>query len=383
MISYIIPTRDRHEDLARTLGRIDALGDHAAIGGAEVIVADNASAVPVRPPARLESGVGVRVLRLDRNHGAAARNKAAAMADRACRWLVMLDDDSHPLDGGLCGALLDAAPAAGAVQAEIMLSDGTHEAGGLPEVFIGCGVAIRREVFCKLGGYDASFDYYVEEYDLAARMLRAGYRVDYDRRFRVEHRKVGTGRDFGRILHRLVRNNAWVAQRYAPDEQRLGEIQETLTRYAQIAWREGVSGAYLRGVADLAFTLARQGREPLSACVYDRLTGLAHARAALAAANCCAPLGRCAMVSTGKNGWAVARALEELGASVVRDPAQAQTLVIGTLSPGPMLDALALHAGADAPWRGRRVVAPWAGAMADARGCVPRVSAAGELMAAA
>ena len=381
MISYIIPTRDRHEELARTLGHIAALGDHAAAGGAEVIVADNASAQPVRVPARLNSGVAVSCLRLARNHGAAARNHAAMRADPACRWLVMLDDDSHPLDLGLGDALRMAAPSAGAVQAEIMLSDGTHEAGGLPEVFIGCGVAIRREVFCKLGGYDASFDYYVEEYDLAARLLRAGYRVDFDRRFRVEHRKVSGGRDFGRILRRLVRNNAWVAQRYAPDEQRFDEIHETLVRYARVAWRERVGGAYVRGLAELALTLARQERTPLSACLYDRLTGLAHAREALAAANCAAPLGRVAIVSAGKNAWAVARALDELGAEVVREAAQADTLVVGTLSPGPMLDALALHGGAAAPWPGRRIVAPWTGAMGDAR--ARGASNAGELMAAA
>ncbi|MFN0011984.1 MAG: glycosyltransferase family 2 protein [Phycisphaerales bacterium] len=367
MISYILPTRNRPAELARTLSAISALGNHDAVGGAETIVADNASTPPVRVPDRLTSGIPIRLLRGARNEGAAARNAAANAADPDSRWLVMLDDDSHPLDRGFFDALRQARPEVGAIQAEITLPCGTREAGGLPEVFIGCGVAIRREAFCKLGGYDHAFDYYAEEYDLAARLLRAGYRVALDRRFRVEHRKVSQGRDFARILRRLVRNNAWVAQRYAPEDVRFNEIQETLARYARIAWRERVPAAYLRGLADLAFSLGRQTRQPLSAAIYDRLTGLAHARAALAAANCTAPLGACALVSPGKNAWAVGRALHELGARMVDDPARADTLVVATLSPGPMLDALDLHTSPAAPHSGKRVVLPWAEAMAPAR----------------
>ncbi len=367
MISYIIPTRNRPAELARTLCAIGALGDHDSVGGAEVLVVDNASTPPLRVPERLASGIPVRLLRRARNEGAAARNAAASAADPDSRWLVMLDDDSHPLDRGLFDALREARPEVGALQAEITLPTGARESGGLPEVFIGCGVAIRREAFCKLGGYDHTFDYYAEEYDLAARLLRAGYRVAFDRRFRVEHRKVNAGRDFARILRHLVRNNAWVAQRYAPDDVRFNEIQETLARYARIAWRERVPAAYMRGLADLAFTLSRQTRQPLSAATYDRLTGLAHARAALAAANCTSPLGTCALVSPGKNAWAVARALAELGAREVRDPAHADTLIVATLSPGPMLDAFDLHASTAAPCPGKRVVLPWADALPPVR----------------
>src|SRR5258706_488360 len=86
--------------------------------------------------------------------------------------------------------------------------------------FAGGGVAIRRDAFLDLGGYDPSFGYYAEEYDLAARMLLAGFRIQFDRWFRVEHHKVWLNRSMDTILAHLVRNNGWVAQRYAPDEYR-------------------------------------------------------------------------------------------------------------------------------------------------------------------
>ncbi len=390
MISYVIPTRDRQDQLMRTLEAIGRLGDHAAVGGAEVIVADNASHPPAWAPGWLKSGVPVRLLRRDRNEAAAARNAAIKAADQASDWLVMLDDDSYPLDDGLLVAMMEAPPDVAAIGAEIfvpsgeaapttlggpgnVIGDGTnggaieptrHEAGGLPEVFIGCGVAIRRSVFETLGGYDAAFDYYAEEYDLAARMLLAGHRVMLDRRFRVLHEKVAKGRDFSRIIRRLVRNNGWVVQRYAPASVRSAELRETITRYARIARKEGVLPAYVLGVWDLVSSLSAQTRHEMPVALYDRLTGLAAARIALAAAHAAKPLERVAIVERGKNAWVVERALRELGAMIVPEE-RASTHVIGTMSPGPMLDALARRtagkgiAGAIGAADMTRVVAPW------------------------
>lgn len=390
MITYIIPTRNRPDQLAHTLDAISRLGSHAAAGGAEVIVADNASSPPAWTPEWLPSGTRVKLLRREQNEAAAARNAAAREANPDSDWLIMLDDDSHPVDDGFLDALRDLPGDVGAVAAEIFvparagagptlgMADGRpqnganpdplaqaeaslaaetltdHEAGGLPEVFIGCGVAIRRDLFIKLGGYDATFDYYAEEYDLAARMLAAGFRVLFDRRFRVMHRKVAAGRDFSRIIRRLVRNNAWVAQRYAPDDVRRSEITETITRYAKIAWKERVSPAYLQGTWELAASLSKQPRSPLPAPLWDRLTGLHHARVAIGAANAQRALGRVAIVDAGKNCWAIERTLDELGIKVISDRRRAETLVIGTLSPGPMFDSLR-------SWSklGKRVIAPW------------------------
>lgn len=382
MIAYVFPTRDRPEEVRRTLFAIERLGSHAGIGGAEVVIADNASAIALDVPGALRNGVPVRVLERETNEAAAARNACVRAASERVEWIVMLDDDSAPLDTGFIDALQAAAPDVAAVQAEILLprpeartAGGAggplleaerHEVGGLPEVFIGCGVAIRRRVFEELGGYDAAFDYYAEEYDLAARMIGAGYRIGYDPRFRVLHRKVAANRDFGRIVRRLVRNNAWVQARYAPASNVAGDVWETLTRYARIAAKERALGGYVAGVGDLVATLADQRRTPLRREQYDRLTGLAHAREAVDRALGEREFGRAAVVSPGKNVRHVVRALGERGVAcaVVRSGAEevaerADVIVIGTLSPGPMLDGAA---EARMRYPAKRIILPWTGA---------------------
>jgi len=356
MITYVIPTRDRHGRLSATLDAISALGRQR---DAEVIVVDNASAEAVVAPVRLASGVPVRVIRLGRNLGAAARNVGVRHA--AGDWAVMLDDDSYPLDLGFVGGLRGAPAEVAAVSADIRLSGG-REQGGLPEVFIGCGVAIRVPVFIALRGYDAAFDYYAEEYDLAARMLLAGYRVAFDPAFRVEHAKVAQGRDMGTILSRLVRNSGWVIQRYAPAGERRATLRALRRRYLAIARKESAGAGWGRGAIELRATIRGQVRREMPRGLWDRFTGLFHAREALQAAFRRSPFRTATLVDPGKNQELVALALAELGVRVVAGDAEA--LVIGTLSPGPMLDALERRAGS-----GARVVAPWgvAEAMGPAR----------------
>lgn len=357
MISYVIPTRDRVERLHRTLAALAALGPHDA----EVVIVDNASSRPVEAPARLTSGLPVRLIRLEQNLGAAGRNAGVMAARAQSDWAVMLDDDSFPLDLAFVPRLASMPADVAAVSADIRLSDGRgREQGGLPEVFIGCGVAVRVPVFVALRGYDASFGYYAEEYDLAARMLLAGYRVVFEPAFRVEHAKVPAGRDMDTIVSRLVRNNGWVIQRYAPESERREALRLMRRRYLAIARAERAERGWAEGAAELRRTRRAQPRRPMPEALWDRFTGLAPAREALRRALEQRPFGSAAVVDRGKHAHLVERALLELG---VRLDEGAETRVIGTLSPGPMLDALERRAA-----RGEPVVAPWSpGAVAGAR----------------
>ncbi|MEM9166278.1 MAG: glycosyltransferase [Planctomycetota bacterium] len=347
MISYIIPTRDRHLELAQTIDRIRALGDHAEVEGAEIIVADNASKAPVRPD---EHGVvPARVIRLEANRGAAARNAAAEQADPRSDWLVMLDDDSHPLDTGFLAALTRAPEAAAVIAADITLPDGSRERGGLPEVPVGCGMAVRARVFRELGGYDAAFGYYVEESDLMARLIAGGWVSVFEPAFRVMHRKVASNRDFAAILFRLVRNNGWLLRRYAPEHVYESSLAAMLARYGAIAVRERVEDAFDQANRTLAASIDRQERTPLDDPFWDRFTGHAAALEALA------PFGglSAAIIEPGKHVEEIERAIHAADLNAVSEPVRADLLIIGTLSPGPMLDAMA-RLGGDA-----RIVAPW------------------------
>ena len=56
----------------------------------------------------------------------------------------------------------------------------------------------------------------------------------FDPWFRVLHRKVTANRDMNVILSRLVRNNGWVAQRYAPEVRRKEELREVRRSLADV-----------------------------------------------------------------------------------------------------------------------------------------------------
>lgn len=346
MISYVLPTRNRPDVLRATLRAIERLGPHP--GGAEVIVVDNASGVPVRLERSLRSGVSVEVVRRPTNEGAAARNLGVLRADPASEWIVMLDDDSAPLDLSFVSALAAMPREVGAVSADIFLGELDDDAravlrgreqGGLPEVFIGCGVALRRTAFTALGGYDAAFGYYAEEYDLAARLMLSGMRTVFEPRFRVLHRKVSAGRDMNTILARLVRNNAWVLQRYAPESERRDALRAMRRRYRAIAHKEGAIAGFGEGLRETRETIRAQQRTPMSRGMWRRFIGAEAAREGLSWSLALPGVRHVALVDRGKNADVISMVLRELGIAEV-DAARAQRLVVGTLSPGPMLDAL-------------------------------------------
>jgi GT2 family glycosyltransferase len=353
VVSFVLPTWNRPDVLGRSLRALAKLRGHTA----EVIIVDNASRPPVRSPNSLDNGWPVQVITLDENRGTAGRNVGVELA--RADWILMLDDDSYPLHTGYLDAIAQADDcgegAVAAIGGEILLADQSHEAGGLPCVFVGCGVLIRRDVFLDLGGYDASFDYYVEEYDLAARMLGAGLRIAWDRRLLVRHDKVTTGRDMDVILHRLIRNNGWVIQRYAPDADRAQTMDDMIERYRRIAVKESAEAGAQAGEAELRATVEEQPRRELDRAAYEAFIGLRAVREHLPHALSGAPARSARIVDRGKSVELVEQVIGECGVALV-DDATADIDVIGTLSPGPLLDGLA-RAARERPER--VTIEPW------------------------
>lgn len=349
-LSLIIPTRNRPTVLAETLGRIGRHHFGAFHHGCELILIDNDSDEAVDPPTRLPNGIPVRSIRLDYNMNTAARNVGADHASG--EWLVMLDDDSAPESGCNWDLLIDAPDDLGAIGGEIVLPTGIRESGGLPEVIVGCGCVIRRLCFAGLGGYDASFGYYAEEYDLCARMIAHGYRVEHSRSLKFLHRKSTLGRDFNEILYRLVRNNAWVMQRYAPEDCRQVKLDYIMNRYRAIAIKEDAMQGFERACIELELMLDDQVRSPMDQGSWDRFTGRAAVRETLEGV-----LGeRTGVVSLvgpphAKGREIIESELKRFGCSIVDHGDRVR--VVGSLSPGPMLDLAEQYPDAILPWNPR------------------------------
>ncbi len=371
LISYIIPTHRRPEELQLTLDAL-ALLPGASRERDEIIVVENEAADDAadhagKPPTRA-GDIPVRWIRNRKNDGAAARNLAAKKARGD--WLFMLDDDAAPLQVD-ASVLEGASDDVGAIGAEIFLDPDAdpprREAGGLPEVFVGCGAAIRRDVFLELGGYDASFVYYVEEYDFCAKLIASGRRVTWSNGFRVHHRRASRGRDLNVILRRLIVNNATLLHRYAPPAEAPALWGRLGARFERIAARENAHDGFERGMREamnLPWSTPRSSPAPtgrkLTDTEWSRFTGRAACRAAVAAAHLNSS-DRVALVAPpnleAKYAWLIADIVRESGARIVRDEREADVLMVGTMSPGPMLETADRLDASGAG--GRRIVLPW------------------------
>lgn len=361
LISFVIPTRNRRHELEHTLAQLQKLDLKDLCGDAEIVVIDNDSDVMCELPSRLGNGLELTLVALGSNIGAGARNIGAEHARGD--WVIMLDDDSNLRPCRVGDYLLEVDQSIGAIGGEIFLPDGSHEAGGLPEVVVGCGCALRREAFLGVGGYDATFGYYAEEYDLCAKLIAEGYAIRHTRALQFEHRKCSSGRDMNEILYRLVRNNGWVIQRYAPEEYRCDAITEMFGRYEQIAMIEDASAGYQRGCEELESTLESQVRSPLSVFDWERFTGCDATRGVLGEALDHLPSGEVSVVGPlrGKGLGQILNTIKRSGKSIVMpkrsseddsaDFESAESIqVIGTLSPGPILDAQIRFPRAICPW---------------------------------
>ncbi|MCG8407412.1 MAG: glycosyltransferase [Phycisphaerales bacterium] len=274
--SLIIPTRDRHEILSATLGRIMRLTDQHF----EVIIVNNGSTD--RTPSLRKRFTSVRWIDLDRNHGAAARNVGANAARG--RIIFMLDDDSWPEDGTIERAvnLFDRRADLGAVACRVRLTDppSRHDAGGVPGIFFNCGGIIRRSAFVEAGGFPADFVYYVEEYDLCCRLWQQGWHIEPRGDLQVRHRRVSTNRDNNRMLRLLVRNNLRLWEKYAPPDQLDDLIDSSVDRYLRVAQKEqaleGFCIGLQEGSAEIAGGLIK--RHPMSTDRLEKMFGLPTAK---------------------------------------------------------------------------------------------------------
>jgi GT2 family glycosyltransferase len=195
--TVIVPTRDRPERLAACLAAVRRLAFPRE--RFEVVVVDDGSRVPVA------SGDGWRLVRLEGRGPAAARN-AGARAARG-RWLAFTDDDCRPrpdwlgelaarlaahpdamVGGRTVNALTDN-PWSEASQLLVdWLYDWLAERHGSGRFFTTSNMALPREPFLALGGFDESFPAPgAEDRDLCERWAAAGLAAMYAPEAIVDH----------------------------------------------------------------------------------------------------------------------------------------------------------------------------------------------------
>jgi GT2 family glycosyltransferase len=168
----------------------------------------------------------VNVISLPHNTGIAGYNVGFKQAKGD--YLLVLDDDSHPVDNITLDRIiqcLDTRPDVGVVACRIESLKGEqiytwhlpkNDEPGKSMAFVGCGFAIRRTLFEKIGWYPADFFLYQNEMEVAIRVMRLGYKIVYDPSCRVIHRQSTIGRTNWRRVYYPTRNTIWLIRRYFP-----------------------------------------------------------------------------------------------------------------------------------------------------------------------
>ncbi len=221
-VAVVIITRDRVQELLRTLARLHDLSEQP-----EIVVVDHGSRddTPRRVRRRFPD---VQVLELGHDHGAAGRNAGVEAVDAP--YIAFCDDDSWWADGALTrGArLLDAHPSVAVVAARVLVGEAQQpdpvcaamEHSPLlaraplpgPRVlgFVACGAIVRRSAFFAVRGFAPYIKIGGEEQLLATELAAAGWDLVYRPDVLAYHHPSTTrDRRDRRIVHE--RNQLWFA----------------------------------------------------------------------------------------------------------------------------------------------------------------------------
>jgi N-acetylglucosaminyl-diphospho-decaprenol L-rhamnosyltransferase len=219
-VSVVMVTRNRR---ARVLASLDRLGELPE--RPPIVVVDNGSSDGT-PEAVAGRHPRVRVIRLDRNAGAAARNAGVRAVETSL--VAFSDDDSWWEPGSLARAAraFAARPSLGLLQARIVVGlagtlDRTCAAmrqsplptpAGLPGPsilgFVACGAVARTRAFLESGGFHQRLGIGGEEELLAFDLAALGWELAYVDAVVARHHPDRSDRRSGRT-ERQLRNALW------------------------------------------------------------------------------------------------------------------------------------------------------------------------------
>lgn len=285
-VTVVIATRNRRDDLCRTLKFLTALPERPPI-----VVVDNGSRDGT-PEAVRRSFPDAEVITLRRNRGAWARNVGVRRARTP--YVALSDDDSWWEPGALDRAVnvLEASPRVGLIAGATVVEPESEPdplnavmaasplaRGGLPGPrvlgFLGCAAVARRDAYLAVGGYSRLLFIGGEEallaYDLAARGWAISYLPDV-----VVHHWPSAARDARRRRAQEIRNALLVAWMRRPAGHALGQT----ARLAAAVRRDRdpvATRALAETVLKLPSALAR--RRPLPAPVEADIRLLEHSYA--------------------------------------------------------------------------------------------------------
>lgn len=221
-LSIIFLNFNRLAETKQTLEALRTMIVH--LDGVEIIAVDNGSDDGTAE--YLSRQEDITVVLLDDNQGIAGYNSGFKKARG--EYLLVLDDDSCPENEKTLLrliAVLDTNPLIGIVACSIRSVDGSPQwSWHLPKnsqfgpspFFIGCGFAVRRDVFEQVNWYPGEFFLYQNEIDVAFKVRLNHFQIYYDPESIVVHRGEPSQRPGWRRIYYPTRNTIWLIRTYYP-----------------------------------------------------------------------------------------------------------------------------------------------------------------------
>lgn len=211
MVSIVIPTRNRWDELRITLEGLHSLGGRAW----DVIVVTNACEDGTDDMLR-ERFSWVRHLPLPVNRGMAAVNFGLEVATAPV--LMVLDDDAVPVRGTVERAVarFRAEPELHALACAVEEKGRIVNAHWAPRTlcFVGCGAFFRTSTMQTIGGYSWDVTWLGNEKELVCRLIAAGHHVVFDPECVVVHRRSVLNRSWARSAYPHAWGTAYRVARY-------------------------------------------------------------------------------------------------------------------------------------------------------------------------
>lgn len=222
-ISIVYLNYNKLEETRKTTEQLSELT--TGLDNIEIIAVDNNSSDGTKEYLQTQSS-WLTTLFLDKNTGIAGYNRAFEISQGEI--ILVLDDDSSPCNKELFPKLIQRFtdnPDIGAVACHILDDSGNSQRSwhlpknnqlGRSPAFIGCGFAIRRNLFEKIGWYPESFFIYENETKVSFEIRKAGYEILYDPSCLIQHRANLEQRPGWRRIFYPTRNNLWLIRQYYP-----------------------------------------------------------------------------------------------------------------------------------------------------------------------
>ncbi|KJR41851.1 glycosyltransferase [Candidatus Magnetoovum chiemensis] len=263
LVSVVILSYNRKDDVRETLQMLK----QQKYEPIEIILVDNCSADSTASMVK-EEFPEVILIETSENIGVSAYNIGFKKADG--QFIVILDDDSYPGAEAIERMVkrFQEDQRLGIIAfnvrdhkeyektSEAISNDGSNINHNYLMSFNGAGAGVRKEIIGNIGGYPDEFFLYVNENDLALRVLDAGYKIEAFSDIRAYHKTSQVNRPSKRAPFYYTRNLFWLIWKHYPADM-MWKTTITLVFYVFYYSLEQKTFIYLKAMADAAFNIGK------------------------------------------------------------------------------------------------------------------------------